>query len=402
MPEVPENREGIGPRIAAARKARGLTQTELALRIPCSKSLIAQVERGHKPATPSLTAGAARALGVSMGQLTGQPYDDPQNGRVHATIPHIQRSILSWDLPDEDLPVRPIAALAADVQKASDLGRKARYGQLGEVLPALLDELSTACHTVDDAEQARVYGLLSEAYTGVTAIAYALGKFDLRAIGMDRVQWAAQQSRDHLRIARTQWQRSTLFLQAAAYDRGTRLLDRIRYDLGDDPARMEPAALAVYGAAHLRSAVFAARASNGGAAWDHIGAARETAHLLGPAASRNFYGLEFGSANCDLHALGVAVEMYDGSRVAELATTVRLPVGIAPVRAGRWYMDLAKGWLDYGQRDKAVAAIAAARKASPEQTRNHPQVRETVRTLIELEKYSKNSLVGLASWLGIT
>ncbi|WP_269857869.1 helix-turn-helix domain-containing protein [Streptomyces sp. RPT161] len=400
MPDALNDRAGVGRRIAQARKTRGLTQTELARRIPCSKSLIAQVERGHKPASPSLTAGAARALGVRLEQLTGQPYEDARQGRVHNTIPHIRRSLLSWDLPDEHIPARPADDLAADVAMASLLGRKARYAQLGQMLPALLDELCTACHAADDREQRRLFGMLSETYTGVTAIAYALGEFDLRSLGMDRVQWAAQQSGDPLRVARTQWQRSTLFMQAAAYDRGMRLLDRIRGDLGDDIARMEPAMLSVYGAAHLRSAMFAARASNTQAAWDHISAARDTARVLGGEA--NHYGLEFGPTNVDIHALGVAVELYDGPRVARLAETTRLPAGIAPVRAGRWYMDLAKGWLDCGHRDNAIAAIAAARKVSPEQARNHPQVRETVRTLIELEKYRKDSLVGLAHWLGIT
>ncbi|MFE2969420.1 helix-turn-helix domain-containing protein [Streptomyces sp. NPDC059340] len=137
MPYASENTgERIGQRIAEARKARGLTQLQLAQRIPCSKSLIAQVERGHKPATPSLTAGAARALGVRLEQLTGQPYEDPQRGRVHATIPDIQTSMLSWDLPDEDVPVRTYGELAADVARASTLGRKAQYAKLGQMLPS--------------------------------------------------------------------------------------------------------------------------------------------------------------------------------------------------------------------------------------------------------------------------
>jgi transcriptional regulator with XRE-family HTH domain len=63
----------IGQRIAHARKLRGLTQTELAARVPCSKSLIAQVERGHKPATPALITAAAKALNVDVTELTGQP-----------------------------------------------------------------------------------------------------------------------------------------------------------------------------------------------------------------------------------------------------------------------------------------------------------------------------------------
>lgn len=43
-----EGVDSIGGRIAAARKLCGFTQQQLAERVPCSKSLIAQVERGHK------------------------------------------------------------------------------------------------------------------------------------------------------------------------------------------------------------------------------------------------------------------------------------------------------------------------------------------------------------------
>ncbi|MFF4601760.1 helix-turn-helix domain-containing protein [Streptomyces sp. NPDC001339] len=391
--------ERIGQRIAEARKTRGLTQLQLAQRIPCSKSLIAQVERGHKPATPSLTAGVARALGIRLEHLTGQPYEDPQRGQVHAVIPDIQTSMLSWDLPDEELPVRPFDELAADVARASALGRKARYAKLGRMLPPLLDELSTACHSAAGTERERLFGLLAEAYSGVTAIAYAVGLFDLRSLAMDRVQWAARESSDPLRIGRTQWQRATLFLQAAAYDRGTQLLDRVRHDLGDGIGRMDEPTLSVHGSVHLRSAMFAARAGNAPTARAHLDAAADAARRLGQ--DTNHYGLEFGPTNVAMHRLGVAVEMYDGPEVVLCTRRTRLPVNVAPVRAGRWYMDAAKGWLDYGNREKAFAALQAARRVAPEQTRNHPQVRETVKTLIQLERYSKQSLSGFASWLGI-
>src|SRR5260221_4076735 len=51
--------DAIGRRIAHARKLRGLTQIGLAGRAHVSKSLIAQVESGHKPATPSLIAAVS-------------------------------------------------------------------------------------------------------------------------------------------------------------------------------------------------------------------------------------------------------------------------------------------------------------------------------------------------------
>jgi ribosome-binding protein aMBF1 (putative translation factor) len=64
---MPGSTDPIGRRIANARKLRGLTQQQLADRVPCSKSLIAQVERGHKPASqaswpaPHAPCGSASA-----------------------------------------------------------------------------------------------------------------------------------------------------------------------------------------------------------------------------------------------------------------------------------------------------------------------------------------------------
>lgn len=393
--------DAIGRRIAAARKLRGLTQRELADRVPCSKSLIAQVERGHKPATQALVTAAARALRVPLGQLTGQPYHDPdeRRDRIHRQIPEIRRAMLAWDLPDEDVAAPSLEQLRSDVRRASELGRQARYIQLGDMLPGLLEELTRAVHASQGGQRETLFGLLSEAYTGVTAIAYTLGYFDLRSLAMDRVATAARASQDPLRVARTQWQRSTLFLAAAAYDKGLLLLDRIRRDIGDHFDRLHPAEISVYGAAHLRSAVFAARANDRQAAFDHIEHARQAATVLGGDA--NHYGMEFGPSNVILHEVAVAVEMYDGTGAVERARHAILPPSVAPVRLGHFYIDLARGWLYHGDRKRALETLYKARRVAPQQTRNHPMVRETVRMLNELERRSPQTLSHFASWLGM-
>jgi transcriptional regulator with XRE-family HTH domain len=393
--------EPIGRRIANARKLRGLTQRQLAERVPCSKSLIAQVESGHKPASQALVAGTARALRVSIGDLTGQPYrgETERQERVHAAVPDIRRALLTWDLPDGDIRPRPFADLRADVTHASALGRKARYGLLGETLPGLLAELTAAVHDAPDSDQPRLWALLSETYTGVTALAYALGYFDLRNLAMDRVEQAAHRSHDHLRVARTQWQRSTLFLATAGYDKGTMLLDRVRRDIGEDMARMDEATLSVYGATHLRSAIFAARVPNAGAAGAHLAEASEAARLLGT--DTDHYGVEFGPSNVAIHEVAVPVEMYDGTGAVRQASSIRLPATVAPVRHGHYYIDLARGFLYHGDRAKSLEALLTARRIAPQLTRNHPMVRETVRMLAELERRRPKSLSNFASWVGI-
>jgi transcriptional regulator with XRE-family HTH domain len=393
--------DGIGRRIAAARKLRGLTQFQLADRVPCSKSLIAKVESGHKPASQSLVSGVARALRVEIGDLTGQPYRDEseRSERIHATIPEVRRALLSWDLPSEEIPPRSADDLRRDVVQASLLGRDARYVQLGEMLPGLLESLTSAIHAADEAQRPTLFALLSEAYTGVTAIAYTLGYFDLRSLAMERVQWAAKESQDPLRIARTQWQRATLFLAAASYGKGLVLLERVRHDLGEDLGQMDPPTLSVYGALHLRSAIFAARMPQAETAWDHLAEAREAALLLGGDA--NHYGLEFGPSNVDIHSVAIAVEMMDGVEAIRRAQQIRLPATTAPVRVGHYYIDLSRGFLYNGDRDRSLQALMTARRVAPQQTRNHPMVRETVRMLVELERRRRGSLTGFASWLGL-
>ena len=390
----------IGRRIANARKLRGLTQRQLADRVPCSKSLIAQVEAGHKPASQALVAGVARTLRVSVGELTGQPYrgETERRDRIHATIPDIRRALLSWDLPDDEVRPRSYADLRADVTRVSALGRTARYSRLGETLPGLLEELTAAAHA-DDELASRWWALLSEAYTGVTALAYALGYFDLRNLAMDRIEAAAQRSQDPLRIARTRWQRSTLFLATASYRRGAILLDRVRHDIGEDMARMDEATLSIYGATHLRSAIFASRIPNSGQAQAHLDEAAEAARLVGGDADH--YGVEFGPSNVAIHQVAVPVEMYDGTEAVERASRIRLPAGVAPVRHGHYYIDLARGFLYHGDRARAEEALWMARRIAPQLTRNHPMVRETVRMLAELERRRPKSLSNFASWIGL-
>src|SRR5215472_9393241 len=110
--------DGIGARIAEARKLRGLTQAGLAMRVPCSGSLVSQVERGAKPATPWFVAAVARALHTDVPQLLGQPYrgTTERTDRIHASIPQIRIVMNYWDVaPDLEVTPRPLTAVRDDV-----------------------------------------------------------------------------------------------------------------------------------------------------------------------------------------------------------------------------------------------------------------------------------------------
>ena len=75
MPEPTGEDLGIGRRIAAHRRRLGLTQQGLAMRLHRSTSWVTKIERGGRPLDSVRTLlEVARALGVEVRELTGQPW----------------------------------------------------------------------------------------------------------------------------------------------------------------------------------------------------------------------------------------------------------------------------------------------------------------------------------------
>lgn len=398
--------ERAGARIAAIRKTRGLTGRELASRSNVSYSLLSKVESGAAPASPALIGAVARALRVDVPRITGQPYEETrgQAGRLHDSVTAIRRSVGTFDLPDEGIAPRPFAELSAGVKRISDLGQVAKYVQIGEQLPALLDELSAAIHAAPEDEQPALYGLLAEAYSGASAIANLLGYLDLRGQVVDRIRWAAEQCGDPLRLQRVRWQRSASLMAVGAYGQALTLMDRVRGDFGDDLSQMDGPTLSVYGSTHLRSAILAARAARTSApesaqdAWAHIAEARAVADQMGR--DRNDYGLAFGPSNVSQHEVAVAVELEDGHEAIRRSREFQLGPSVPSVRRGHHFIDLARGYVLAGDNEGGLRCLQEARRIAPQQTRHHPMVRETVLSIASARR-GREGLDLFASWLGL-
>jgi transcriptional regulator with XRE-family HTH domain len=401
------DQERVGERIGTLRKARGLTQRQLAERASVSYSLLTKVESGATGATPALIGAVARALRVDVPRITGQPYEESrgQAARLHESVEAIRRSVDTYDLPPEDSTPRRAEDLATDVRRISALGQSAKFTQIGVELPGLLDELSVAIHTAPSGEQPRLFGLLAEAYSGASTIANLLGYLDLRNQIVDRIRWASERCDDPLRIQRVRWQRTASLMSVGAYQQALTLMEKIRDDLGDDLTGMNGPTLSVYGSSHLRSAILAARSSRatgpGSAqqAWAHVDAARQVASRMGK--DRNDYGLAFGPSNVAQHEIAVAVELEDGGEAVRRATRINLPNSVPPVRRGHHYIDLARGYVMAGDPAGGLRCLQAARRVAPQQTRHHPMVRETVLSIASARR-GREELSLFASWLGLS
>ncbi len=395
--------EPIGPRIARARKLRNLTQGELAQKVPCSKSLIAQVERGHKPATASLVAAVARAINIDVTELTGQPYRGrtAQTDRIHATISEIREALVYADIqPDLDVPPRPLIDLRKEVDRVTRLRQAARYVELGQALPELIKELTYTAHTVEGRERAKVFGLLSHAFSAADSMAYKLGYMDLFHVAVQRMQWAAELSDDPLLPVVSRVRRSMAFMATAAWDGGLKLLARTGEQVEPELTTNEQGVLSVYGTVHLRAAILAARGNRPSVAWDHMSAASETARQLG--CDTNDYGLQFGPSNVAIHEVAVAVELGDADEAIRRGVVLSLPTSLSAERSSHHYIDLSRAWLWVGKREKALGCVLIAESLAPQRTRYHPMARETVARLLDVQRRVPESLRGVAQRMGLT
>lgn len=397
--------DSIGARTAAQRKLRGLTQQQLAARAHVSYSLVSKVEAGDVPASPAFVSAVARALGLSVSELQGQPYRGAtaKEDQAHATISELRRELIAYNVPiDDDAPQpRPVADLQAAVAAASGLRHRADFVGLGQLVPGLLAELRIAiAHAVDERESQLLYGLLAETYYAAGQLAWALGYVDLSSMTVDRYEWAAARSGDPLAVAVGDSRRAGE-LRIAGDPVGaervvTAALRRLEPALAGHPS---PPALAIWGHLHLNAALIAARTANASSAWTHLGEARTAANRIGD--DRDDYRLCFGPTNVGIWSVSLAVELADGASAVKHAANLRIPRGTQPERVGHHHIDLARGQLYHGDRQGALRSLQTARRIAPQQARNHPMVRETLHALARSERRSNQTLRSLAVWVGL-
>jgi transcriptional regulator with XRE-family HTH domain len=396
------DQEGIGVRIAEARKLRGLTQQGLALAIPCSKSLVSQVERGAKTVTPWFLAAAARALHVKITELTGQPYrgSTEPTDRVHANIPQIRMALNYWDVPpDLETTARPLEALRADLGYIGRLVGQVDYGQLGGRLPGLIEELSAVVHDSDGVARREAAELLMYAYIAVKAVAYRLGYVDLVSVAIDRAAWAAREARKPELPAFAAEERCQTFFATATHAAGLRFIERAQQMYGTVMDETE-SGLAIAGSLHLRSAIMAARGQKRrGQAWAYIDQAREIGERIGR--DTDHYGLVFGPTNVKIHEVATAIELEDPDEAIRRNEGFEPPATMPVERSSHHYIDLARVRLLAGERKHALDSLLRADRLAAQHTINHPMARETVTGLLRVYQVVPESLRRLARRMGV-
>ncbi|WP_245546955.1 helix-turn-helix domain-containing protein [Nocardia brevicatena] len=387
----------IGERIAEQRKLAYLTQEQLAAKMDYSVHTVRAVERGRDTPSPAFVSAAAAALGVEPELLQGTPYyetleeDGPLEGLAEL------RTILA-----EGAYVRPVeppneGQLRATMSEIETAIRDDRTRRAMAMLPTLVRQLYGALHaTSDEAQKRRVYGLLCNAYIVAEGACCRLGYTSLTTLVLDRLDWAATHTNDPGFAVRSLMKRARLLMSHGSTDVAMSL---VKQGLGLVVGNTESERV-LRGYGHLRGAMVAARARNLDLANVHIGEARRIAQPMHH--ESDLYTTMFGPGNVEVHACAVELEAGDPGKAARDGSALSLPTDMAAPRAGHHWQDNARAWLLAGQPDEALKSLQRARRVAPQQTRLHPNVRETLQGIAAAERRRTDSLGSFARWIGIS
>lgn len=392
----PSTEEHTGARIAHARKLRRLTQRELADLSHVSYSAITKIEQGVMPASPSVVGALARALSLSVTELTGQPYlDELRQDQLDGLINPIREALNIYDLgPDPDVSPRPVHELEEHADRLCAWVRATNIKQVAADLPGLIHEATTNAHLAADD---RGWQLLASTYRTAYDVTTKLGYPDLCTVALDRMDWAAQRASDPVLSGMRQYLRALAYLRASDYKTGKRLIALGMATL--EQAEAGHVLDVVTGQLHLGAAVLAGRDKNRHEAEAHLGEASRIAKRTGP--SEKTQWLSFGPTNVKVHRVSVLAELDLYPEAVRQAQNLSIPDDWPPSRSAHHQAEVARAQMWTGQTDAAFKSLLAARKLAPQQTRYHPTVRETYAGLDAARRQMPDSFGNYGHWLGM-
>ncbi|MCC3769247.1 helix-turn-helix domain-containing protein [Streptomyces sp. UNOC14_S4] len=394
----------IGARIADYRKLRQLTQTGLAQRAYVSRGTIAKVEAGLTPATPAIVAAVARVLEVDVAVLNGQPYaSEMQQDKLDRMIAPLTEALDMYDLgPDLDIMPRPVNEIAHEVNGICLSACATEYKGVGERLPGLLSELTTAVSLLPrsspDRRQATVS--LSWCYWVAYEFAYRLGYHQLAAIALERMGWMAEQAEDPLLLALRLSKRSSMLLRRGNNQMALKVLERGHQLVAQCEDPHSTSALAVSGSLYLAGAIAAAQAKNQDDVTGHLELARKAAKQIGRDVPR-VYWTSFGLTNVAHFDVATSVELGNLGAAMKSAKKLHFPPDHPKMRIGRYHIEMARAYSQMGKAEAAERALHRAREVAPQQARYHPLLRETIAVLVRRQRRAPQGLASLAAWVGM-
>ncbi|WP_062349461.1 hypothetical protein [Herbidospora yilanensis] len=328
-----------------------------------------------------------------------------QRDQLDALLTPISSALDSWDiLPDDDLPNGSLDELAAKVSQNSRQRAAGEFGAAAEALPELivLTAVAVQTYTQPGADRERAHYLQAEVARTTAIIAYRLGFMDLARLALARMAVAAPQSGDPRQVAIERYERAQItHAEASRPDRGVALMKLALRDLGDDG---QSSTAAVRGTLLLRAATLSAAQRDDTASEEWLAEADALATSMERQGAENGigrYALAFGPLNVALGKMDVAIYSEDHDAALRWAEMVEMPDHYQPTRIAGFQIRRAGSLAWTAKHLEALEALETARRVAPQLTRYHPEVHETVGTLLRARQRATDQLRTFAQWSGI-
>lgn len=394
----------IGRRIRELRKWRGMDQAAVAGLAGLSTSYLSLIERGKRPITKRLVLERiANALRVSPVELTPRVdlVSEETSSDTHTAMATLGDLLGGWWVGEvPDAPGRPLPEVLeklAHFHAARNSGGPQAAGdystQVATLAPIIRDLLATA--TDPQLRRDALIPLLT-AYHVAGSIAARLRIPGMPSLAADRMRQVAAELDDPVWNAVSQWGRAH-FLSGTNRGRQYELAVAVA-----DQAPMDH--VETRGMANLTAALAAAAQGRADVAETHLTEAAAIAELVEPDTSPWPSGvMQFGRTNVGIFRVAIGVELGQGARVAEYASTVRTET-ISRGRQASFWVDYGRGLLvERKTRQDGLTALLRAEQLAPQQVRNNVWAREAVTGLLsaELRAAGGRELRGLAWRMGI-
>ena len=396
------NMVGIGDRIAAYRRRRGLSQITLAGLIGRSESWLSQVERGKRGVDSlSVIRDLAVALGTTPDTLIGANLPTPSANVGHTATDPVRRYVDGYSqlLTAPQTPTETAAQLTEDAEALNAAYQAARYDEALTASPPLLAAVDALARSDTGPDAVRVYVAV---YVITAKILHKVGESRLAALAADRA--AAMASRpgatgvDRGLAARE-------VVGALLYTGQSAAAEALAVDMATsleaDPDAHSPDLISLRGSLLLLAAAVAARRTERFTALERLDTAEQLANQLGY--DGNHCWTAFGPTNVAIHAVSVAAELGDAGEAVRLAQRVNpsdLPVGLVSRRA-QLHLDLAWAYAQHRRDAEAIVQLLDAEQIAPQLIRFHPVVREAVADLVGRSRTNSGVLHDLAIRAGV-
>jgi transcriptional regulator with XRE-family HTH domain len=430
-----------GEIVRITRQAQGLTLADLGHRTGYSASQVSRYERGVAPLTDTIVLRAfANALSLppqAFGLLpeTGRPgrHSTPIHQRPvtrDATAPIVVREP-HWEDGDDPVRRRELLTGAAGLAAASALGlpspvraarisdpsgaleellyghgldgaapaslatlrgatakartqfQAARYDQLATDLPHLIATATATRDHADGDQRLAADALLADAYIVAANFMVKLNDDPLAWATADRATQAAFASGDPLILVDARRSIATVMRRTGRPGPARALLIEAADDIAPGRAAT-PEQLSMYGTLLQVAAYTAAVDGDRAEARDLITEAQDAATRLGRDA--NHRHTAFGPTNVALYQVSIAQVLGDNGAAIEHAKSINPAVILTPERRGRYWIDVARAWHQWGKPEACYRALLAAERAAPAEVRYRPPVRRMTNDLLRTKR----------------